>query len=265
MHSTRISEHELLMKALPDLTRLALWHIFDRVVNGDASLEFALDAWTMVWFFCPWHISPDSPETTRTDRVLYRRIIHDLQELMEKHRQRRDSRRFCEESFAYLEPLSKEFDREHHRSSPRSPSWFGCIGYATDPRNPSGAALHFYNACCPESPFADKDALFDDMRQCVRHIRDAEPLVQMISCGSWINNLEPFLSLFPDPYASSLLVSDPNTKSGLGWWGQFIRKDGTLNEARADELRRTGRFPYARKRGECALAELIDHVDTRFS
>jgi hypothetical protein len=265
VHSTRIAEHELLMKVLPDLTQLALWHAFDRVAKGDASLEFALDAWTMVWFFCPWHLSPEPPETPRNDRALYKRIIHDVQGLLEKHRQRLDSRRFSEESFAYLDPLFAEYDREHYRNPPRSLSWFGCIGYNTDPRDPTRAALHFYNACCPGSPFEDMDALFDDMRQCVRHLRDADPRVQRVSCGSWINNLQPFLSLFPACYASDLVVSDPNAKSGMGWWGQFVRRDGTLNEERADELRRTGRFHYERKRGECALAELVDHVDAHYS
>ncbi len=264
MHDTRISEHELLMKALPDLTRLALWHVFDRVANGDASLEFALDAWTMVWFFCPWHLSPDSPGTPRTDRVLYKRIIHDLQELLEKHRPSLDSRRFSEEAFDCLDPFFAEYDREHHRSPPNSLSWFGCIGYASDQRDPTRAALHFYNACCPGSPFSDMDALFDDMRQCVRHIRSADPRIQRVSCGSWINNLQPFLSLFPACYVSSLQVSDPNAKSGMGWWGQFVRRDGTPNEERAEKLRRTGRFHFDRKRGECALGELVDYVEAHF-
>ena len=79
-----ITEHELLMKVLPDLTRLALWHAFDRSAKGEATLEFALDAWTMVWFFCPWHLSPDPPETPRNDRALYKRIVHDVQGMLLK-------------------------------------------------------------------------------------------------------------------------------------------------------------------------------------
>ncbi len=245
--------------------RLALRHAFDRVVKGDASLEFALDAWTKVWFFCPWHLSPAPPETPRNARALYKRIIHDVNGLLEKHRQSLDSRRFSEESFAYLDHLFSEYDREHHRNPSTSLSWFGCIGYNPDRRDPTHAVLHFYNACCPESPFGDMDVLFDDMRQCARHLRNADHRVQRVSCGSWINNLQPFLSQFPACYAGSLVVSDPNAKSGMGWWGQFVRRDGTLNEERADELRRTGRFHYERKHGECALAELVDHVDAHFT
>ncbi len=265
MHSTRISEHDLLMRVLPDLTRLALWHAFDRVTKGDAPLELALDSWTMVWFFCPWHLSPEPLGTPRKERALYGRITHDLRGVLEKHGQSRDCRGFADESFAYLEPLFAEYDREHRRSPARSIPWFGCIGYTEDQRDPERAALHFYNACCPDSPFADTEALLDDMRQCLRHLRDALPLVRRVSCGSWVNNLRPFLSLFPACYGESLVASDPDAKTGMGWWGQFVRRDGTLNEERADELRRTGRFPFERTRGECGVAELADHVATRLS
>ncbi len=92
------------------------------------------------------------PETPRSDRALYKRIVHDLQGLLEKHQQSLDSGRFSEESFACLDPLFAECDREHHRRPSTSVSWFGCIGYTIDHRDPMRAALHLYNACCPESP-----------------------------------------------------------------------------------------------------------------
>jgi hypothetical protein len=106
-------------------------------------------------------------------------------------------------------------------------------------------ARHFYNAACPESPFADAEALRDDLRHCVHASSREVPGVEWVQCGSWVNNLPPFQSLFPPAYVASMVATRPEAKTGCGWWGQFVTSEGSLTEARARRLLEVDEFTTA--------------------
>ena len=52
---------------------------------------------------------------------------------------------------------------------------------------------------------------------------------------------------------------------GLGWWGQFITHEVTLNERRAETLKQEQRFELVQYRGTCEFEDLADHVGEQLS
>ncbi|MDD2706554.1 MAG: hypothetical protein PHV34_00990 [Verrucomicrobiae bacterium] len=256
MNQTKISEPELRIKTWRPLMELQYWHALDRVRKGDNTLEYALGHWTMTWFWIPWKLCGDDEKTPRDERPMYRRLLGEFNDCARAHQSDCDPSGFSRDAAGILAPWIEKSSKTPGSNPADELKWIGCFAWNQPPSDNSRALLHFYNACCPNSPFEQMDALRDDLLQCLADMRAKAPSVIQVSCGSWINNLEPFLSLFPETYVRSLTVSSPDSKSGMGWWGQFVTKEGTLNEKRADELRATGRFRYDRKEGTCLLEEL---------
>jgi hypothetical protein len=126
------------------------------------------------------------------------------------------------------------------------------VGLATAERH---AALHFFNACRPQSPFGNIRSLACTLRGVIRDCRHWHPAVQTLWCQSWLNSHPAFLALFPGNWRDSATVrttEDVNRRS-LGqaclnthnWWGQFMRSDGGFHETRAQRFRESGgQFPY---------------------
>jgi hypothetical protein len=239
------------------LMELEFWHAFDRVKRGDASLEFALAHWTQLWNRIPWSRSSDPEDTPLAKRRLYAEILTTLSRLYEQHQSDTTPKGFSETAADCLESLVKEYEQGFQAHPPNDIRWSGCFGFTVSHGKGSNAALHFYNARWPHSPFRDVSRLMNDLQQCLETLRSQYPRVKGVSCGSWINNLPSFLALFPERYRISLHPTSPDGKNGMGWWGQFIRHDGLLNGTRAEQLRQRGDFPYVRKFGFCPLAELV--------
>jgi len=263
MNQSTATNLGMIMKARKALLRLELWYAFDRAVNAGQELGQVLLRETCVWAFFPWHLSADPPETPVPQRRLYGETYRRVEDAFARCAARREHDRFVAEACRVLDPLVDEWLAECARRPPAERVTFGCFGYNVSSADPAEAALHFHNACWPRSPFEDLIELADDLRQCLLDIRRNHPAVTRISCGSWINGHGEFLRLFPESYAHSLVPTSPESK-GFGWWGQFVRKDGSLNEKRAAEFRRTGRFAFPRLLGTCPLDELLDHLETHF-
>lgn len=138
--------------------------------------------------------------------------------------------------------------------------WFGCFRYHPHPEM-SAISLHIRNNSMPHSPFDDLPSCFRSLRQLGETASGNEPFeITEVICGSWLNDLPVFLSLFPPSYLESLEVSPPDSKGGFGWWGQLIDKTGCLHTKRAAMLLETGVFPHSRKTGQCGFAEFMRHL-----
>ncbi len=159
---------------------------------------------------------------------------------------------FADAGSRYLRPYLDHADAQR---LPAIHTWHGCFRaeLATDGITTN---LHFYNACCPESPFADMAARRADLHACLADIAHQHPRITHVRCASWINSLPPFQSLFPQAYVESLEKTDPDGKTGLGWWGQFISKENRLNHHRVAQFKATGTFTYHRLAGVCLLTQL---------
>jgi|GEM_PF-4495744 len=260
MNKNTLTEHTLLMQVWHQLMELQFDYAFQVVKKGENDLENVLRNLTMAWFWIPW--SGEEGQILLQQRGLYRNLLQKFNDCFSSHSSEGKSSGFSREACEILQPWVEVWDREYLRNPDDGVAWFGCFGWNRPSLQTTQAGLHFYNACCPRSPFDDMAELFDDLRQCLNNIRMKAPDVAQVSCGSWINNLKPFLALFPESYSKSLTESSTDSKAGMGWWGQFITKEGTLNEKRAAELRQTGRFYYPRKTGVCQLNIALEHIRT---
>lgn len=253
MHQVTTNHLEANARFSLPLFCLQLHHAYDRAARGLVDLDFAIRHWTMIPGF-PTRYNASPAELAETER----RVLALVRADWDSGGPRPDPARLVERSRAWLEPLVADV-LARWRALPALDAWYGCFRYTIEPR-PGLAAFHFYNCACPRSPFEDAAALRDDLRQCLLALRREAPQVSRIQCGSWVNNLPPIQALLPTSYVESLVETDPNGKAGLGWWGQFVARDGYLNEARAAELRGTGRFHYARLLGHCSLREALAHL-----
>jgi hypothetical protein len=122
-------------------------------------------------------------------------------------------------------------------------------------------AMHIYNVYMPDSLFNYTNDSFQMLKLIMDDIQKKQYSVQRIGVDSWINWLEPFKALFPASYAKSFVETTPDNKGGNGWWGQYIRRTGELNEKRAQVLRETRKFDYTRVHAECLYKDFCEHVE----
>ncbi|MFA6715699.1 MAG: hypothetical protein WCS27_10000 [Victivallaceae bacterium] len=140
--------------------------------------------------------------------------------------------------------------------------WFGCFRY-NYLEEQKHIALHFRNACCPESPFAVPADRVRELTLLIKDIQNKGLSPQTVGCDSWLNELKIFQSFFPEEYVQSFTVSPPDSKSGYGWWGQFIGKNGCLNEAKVKVFERNMEFPYRRLIARCPYDSFRRHITRR--
>jgi hypothetical protein len=138
------------------------------------------------------------------------------------------------------------------------------IGLATPERH---AALHFFNACAPRSPFGDVRGLASSLRAMIRDCRHCHPTVQTLWCQSWLNSKPSFLALFPETWRTSSVIrtTEDTDRRSCGraclnthnWWGQFMRSNGGFHERRAQLFRSSGgQFPYPNRLCHAGLDEI---------
>lgn len=134
--------------------------------------------------------------------------------------------------------------------------YFGCFRYEYSAGDNS-IVLHFQNREEPQSPLADLRKRREDLRRIVADV-EAKPLqISRLRFETWMNNLQPVRSLFPECFARSLVPAEEFPK-GYGWWGQFVTRDGGLQPRRAERLMAQGRFEFARLDGQCPWEEFCE-------
>ena len=148
-----------------------------------------------------------------------------------------------------------EHDSRPHRKGPQAP--FGCWRY--DIRD-EVVALHFRNAVKPESPFDDLPLLAADLLQLLKNAKETNPAITKVSCGTWLNNLPVFRSLFPSSWLSTKSC-EAERGSGLGVWGQYMDRRGAFHHKNAQNFRATGRHPYFCFFCYCGYTEAVEHLE----
>ena len=117
----------------------------------------------------------------------------------------------------------------------------------------------------PLAPFTDRRRKFAWMQQLLEDAAGNAPGIRRIGTSSWLNNYAAYTELFPASYRDSFVAASPGRMRGLGWWGQFITHEVTLNEPRAGRLKQEQRFELAQYRGTCEFGELAEHVGEQLS
>lgn len=221
------------------------------VPPGRTLVEFAAAAWTP--FHSRFFRDPSVPGHHREPAWLafaarLEQLAEDVDAPLEDLARRVYDQLVADPMEAYLAPQRAEWE---------APCPFGAWRYDAHDRY---VALHFHNVYMPDSPFAHPHDLLTCLQRIIEDI-DARGLpIARIGVDSWIDHLPPFQALFPPEFAASITPTDPDNKGGNGWWGQFISRTGRLHEPRAQRLRQTGRFDYARAHAECSFAAFRAHV-----
>ncbi len=219
MHQVTTNHLEANARFSLPLFCLQLHHAYDRAARGLVDLDFAIRHWTMIPGF-PTRYNASPAELAETER----RVLALVRADWDSDGPRPDPARLVERSRAWLEPLVADVLARWRALPPWTP---GTAASAT-PSSHARAWRRSISTTAPaRSPFEDAAALRDDLRQCLLALRREAPQVSRIQCGSWVNNLPPIQALLPTSYVESLVETDPNGKAGLGWWGQFVARDGS--------------------------------------
>jgi hypothetical protein len=122
-------------------------------------------------------------------------------------------------------------------TAPAVEATFGCFSYGV--LSTDRIRLHFLNTdpdgCSPlgaerrDQRLADLGALFGHVKR-----TQQEPL-QVIG-ASWLYNLEAYRRLFPPAYVATARVMRGRFQR-MPLWGQFLKRDGRVNEALAEQFR----------------------------
>lgn len=107
----------------------------------------------------------------------------------------------------------------------------------------------------PESPLKDMRKRAEELSTLIDMAEQEAPDgVTRIGCESWLNELAPFLELFPPEWPRPDKVS--TLTYGFNWWGQFAARDGGFHQKHGDIMRTTTTFPFKSILGLCEIDAL---------
>ena len=255
---------DIFSRCARQLARLQLYHLANSLRAGDRPaecvptppagrtlVEFAAAAWTP--FYSYYFRDPAGTGNHREGAWLafasaLEAALADTQ---------RDLARLCEHAYRSLLEAHVEKDLLRQREKWVEPCPFGAFAY--EPHEPY-VALHFYNVYVPQSPFAQPGRLLESLRSIVADIDRRGLSIARIGIDSWVTGLAPFQALFPAEFVASITPTDADNKGGWGWWGQYILRTGEFNEVRAERLRQTRKFDFARAHAECDFEAFRRHI-----
>ncbi len=119
--------------------------------------------------------------------------------------------------------------------------------------------LHMGNIFAPESPFKNVKLLRKTFRLLLESVLENEKNVKEIVCESWMNNFEPFLSLFPKEWCDNYTKTNMKNYT-YDIWGQMMNRFGGYNKPNGDYLRENGKFPYPSIKCGCSIKSLLSHL-----
>ena len=98
---------------------------------------------------------------------------------------------------------------------------FGCFKYEfhphySDPKSADYLTLHIRNAYAPDSPFAHLTDMAQTLADLIKQAEAKRPDVKRAQCGSWINDVPNFTTLFP-PAWNDLLRAEVRHAEVITW------------------------------------------------
>ena len=180
----------------------------------------------------------------------------------EVYRRRRDDREaFEREAFEIFRPgIDRRCERDYGEGRAAGLYQCGCFLPGEAPEADGRLMFHIVNVVSPYSFLADP-AYF---RRCFRALLDvAERIygVKELTTRSWLNSYPRWLEYFPEEWHRNLTEPNRDIQWHAGFWGQFVTARGTFHRRRAEELRRTGEFPYLPRGSFVSVAAMRKHLD----
>lgn len=242
-------------KALHDMMQLQMWYAVHAVRQGKVFTEVVSNL-TEVYTYCNFYKQEVAPEhNTDFDNII---------QLLETTWHSVGDYEFPAASWELLKPylttrIEKDlimarkniensyagFTFEYHRE------YFG-------PAKPEFLTLHFRNYFAPDTPFNHRQELTAALLKIVDEAEHARPDVDKVQCATWLNNIEPFYSLFPNQWLKTSYVCP--FEGNAGWWGQFIDRTGQLHKGNVAKFMKTGQFPYPNRHCRCGIVDLKSHL-----
>lgn len=243
---------------LKDMLELQLWYVIHVVRSEGSDFIETITRRTQIYSFSATSIghlpARENPEWLALAEALRSRwqelgdvkFLDSLWSLLEPHIAPGISGQLKKEREA-LQQSDCGFSHEYH------PEYFG-------PEEPDLLTLHFRNYFVPDSPFRHRQELVEGLLRILDKIPEECREVNDVQCGTWLNNVVPFLDLFPEAWKKSS-QSVPMDGS-FGWWGQFVDRAEQFHKRNAAAFKRTGEFLFPNRVCTCAVDDLRDHLES---
>ena len=164
-----------------------------------------------------------------------------------------------EEGLAYLWPrVTKTYHKPTVKNRPYECWTYECW---TSDDGVDNVSLHIANVYQPKSPLSEMWSQFrGKLLELLIDVKKQNPDLKMVYCGSWMNSMAPFQTLFPKSWHDSASVS-ARSSWGMGHWGQFMDRTGRFHVRHGERLRATGEFPNPSLSCRAPLEEIVAHLE----
>jgi hypothetical protein len=244
------------------LARLKLWYV--RWVMNHEGMSFDEAARTRVGLRRLTVFAGSPAQGVAEDPDGWDAMLARLADLYDAHADDPDTDALEAEGLALLWPhMEPVIDWDLAAAAVFLAEAFGCFKYEfakyyVDPEAGDHLTLHIRNAYQPDSPFHHLPEMAADLREIADRSAQERPDVEWVQCGSWLNSVPAFVSLFPPSWRETAVLRFP--ANHMGWWGQFTDRRGGFNERAAAILRETGQFPNPQFNCHCPLGEWREHL-----
>lgn len=102
--------------------------------------------------------------------------------------------------------------------------------------------------------FCELERIMDGAEQCGCHT---------LATTTWLNSNPRFLALFPGEWTDNLGEPSEELQNNLGFHGQFVMADGSLNLKAADYFLEHGKLKYRPRASYCSFANVRQHIRER--
>jgi hypothetical protein len=121
--------------------------------------------------------------------------------------------------------------------------------------------LHFENALYPDSFLSDKKFFYRKLKEAAIDLKGKG--VEIVYSGSWLNSYDKFLDLLPPNWRQSRRVVVKDIEFHLGFWGQFLRSNETLNKRAITYLRENGSVMYPEAECQVTIKDLEIFLESK--
>lgn len=210
-------------------------------------LEHYVDFWRKTVYF-DGVCAPSNTEFYHPEWIVLRAQLCGLHQECQKTE---DSHTFEKEGFnlvwPHIEPAIKRDSPPPRKGAARP---YGAWNVTF--RSPTVVSIHITNVYRPDSIFDHPDEFAEDLLRLLIDIQDANPSIETLFCGSWLNNLPPFQRFFPPEWVFNL--NNPVRRNDTnGLWGQYMSRTGGYHKKNGNWLRRTGYHRYPLIHSHCGI------------
>ncbi len=261
-----MSDVAILTEHARKIVALKLWYVRWLIVNEGMAFDDAVR--NRVGLFRMTTLAGSPARGLMEDPEGWTELLAQLGEIYRRHASDADSRAVEAEGLALLWPHAEPVVAWEAQSFEQFlANATGCFQYEftkyyADPTQPDHLTLHIRNAYRPESPFHHLPKIADSLREIIARAATQRPDVYWVQCGSWLNSMPPFASLFPPSWIETAQPGRPG--SHMGWWGQFQDRRGAFSERNARQFRATGQFPCGHQLCRCRIDKLREHLNAAF-